>query len=338
MTEMINPRTKHRILCIDGGGIRGTFPAAFLTKLEENLEKPIGSYFDLIAGTSTGGIIAIALALGYRASDILGFYEEYGPKIFGKDYGILTGLCRIPRNIRWLIQPKYTSEILRDALDKIFGDACIGNAKTRLVIPTWNPKTRSVHVCKTAHHSRFENDYQLKAVEVALATSAALTYFPHHITQHNVELLDGGIWANNPIGVAITEATKVLKWDCKSLDILSVGCLEETYTISKWAGIFFSKKKMVKLFLDAQSKGVLAEAELDTDNRNRKHDHKAIYRINHTVPYDVYKIDDARIIPTLMGIGHTVGQEQSSILKPIFFDHPAKEFKPCHQLERGDSS
>jgi patatin-like phospholipase/acyl hydrolase len=63
---------KRRILCIDGGGILGTFPAAFLAGLEQHLEgRSIGSYFDLIAGTSTGGIIAIGLAMGLRASELL---------------------------------------------------------------------------------------------------------------------------------------------------------------------------------------------------------------------------------------------------------------------------
>jgi uncharacterized protein len=73
-----------KILTIDGGGIRGTFPAAFLANLEKDLEQPIGRYFDLIAGTSTGGIIAIGLGLGMTAADILTLYEEKGPAIFAQ--------------------------------------------------------------------------------------------------------------------------------------------------------------------------------------------------------------------------------------------------------------
>ena len=74
-----------RILAIDGGGIRGVFPAAFLASLEERCERPIGEYFDLIAGTSTGGIIAIGLALGLPAKDILDLYEQKGPAIFAQE-------------------------------------------------------------------------------------------------------------------------------------------------------------------------------------------------------------------------------------------------------------
>ena len=71
-----------RILSIDGGGIRGVEPSAFLAALEKDLDEPIGSYFDLIAGTSTGGILAIGLAMGLRASELLDLYETRGPIIF----------------------------------------------------------------------------------------------------------------------------------------------------------------------------------------------------------------------------------------------------------------
>ena len=75
------PARQYRILSLDGGGIRGVFPAAILAKLEEHLDEPIGRYFDLIVGTSTGGIIAIGLGLGLTAREILAFYEERGPEI-----------------------------------------------------------------------------------------------------------------------------------------------------------------------------------------------------------------------------------------------------------------
>ena len=101
-------QTTRRLLCIDGGGILGTFPAAFLAELEQHLDHPIGSYFDLIAGTSTGGIIGIALALGHPASEILGLYENRGPGIFGQDRGVLGNLLgRKLRGMRWLRIPKY---------------------------------------------------------------------------------------------------------------------------------------------------------------------------------------------------------------------------------------
>ena len=124
---------KRRLLCIDGGGILGTFPAAFLAELEQHLDRPIGSYFDLIAGTSTGGIIGIALALGHSASEILNLYEKRGPEIFGQDRDALGNfLGRRLRGIRWLYRNKYGSEALRDALQDVLGDRRIAMLK-----PVW---------------------------------------------------------------------------------------------------------------------------------------------------------------------------------------------------------
>ena len=320
---------RRRILCVDGGGILGTFPAAFLAELEQHLDNPIGSYFDLIAGTSTGGIIAIALSLGHRASEILDFYEEHGPEVFGENSGALANLlCRALRGSRWLVRHKHASEVLRVALHEILGDARLGDARTRLVIPAWNPIARSVYIYKTAHHSRFRTDYRSKAIDAALATSAAPTYFRHHITQHDVGLLDGGVWANNPIAIATVEAVAVLAWPRESLNILSVGCLEETYTVPEWAGIGTLGRKAIKLFMDGQSHGAMGVAKLLTGD---EHDRSAIHRINHTVPYNAYRMDDARIIPDLKGLGHAKGRDRLPVLGPVFFDRPAEAFTPLYQ-------
>lgn len=78
-------QTRRRLLCIDGGGVLGTFLAAFLAEVEQHLDRPIGTCFDLIAGTSTGGIVGVALALRHPASEILGLYEKRGPEIFGQN-------------------------------------------------------------------------------------------------------------------------------------------------------------------------------------------------------------------------------------------------------------
>ena len=132
---------KRRILCIDGGGIHGTFPAALLAELEQHLDNPIGSYFDLIAGTSTGGIIAIALSLGYQASEILDLYETRGPEIFGQlRHNPRRFVLRLSRRLRWLYRHKYGPEALRDALHTTLGEKRIGDAQTRLVVPAWKSR------------------------------------------------------------------------------------------------------------------------------------------------------------------------------------------------------
>jgi uncharacterized protein len=104
-----NDDKAYRILCIDGGGIAGTFPASFLASMEDNLDRPIGEYFDLIAGTSTGGIIALGLALGLSAVEITEFYEKKGPAIFGQDRGpILNRISSMIGSVRQIFTTKHS--------------------------------------------------------------------------------------------------------------------------------------------------------------------------------------------------------------------------------------
>src|SRR6266404_3453401 len=151
MNERPEDRSVYRILSLDGGGIRGVFPAAFLAKLQENLEHPIASYFDLIAGTSTGGIIALGLGVGLSAGDILRLYEEQGPAIFDQHHGPLnTWLRQRGRAMLHLFGSKYSSDNLRTALEGVLGNRKLGESRTRLVIPAWPPMLERVYLYKTA--------------------------------------------------------------------------------------------------------------------------------------------------------------------------------------------
>ena len=157
-----------RILTIDGGGIKGVFPAAFLTTLEQRLACPVADYFDLIAGTSTGGIIAIGLGLGLGAEEVLALYKDHGERIFPRR--------RLLRLLS-LVRAKYDYQPLREALVTAFGDRRLGESRNRLLIPSLNLAAERVHIYKTSHHAKLVHDYKLPAVEVALATVAAPTYF-----------------------------------------------------------------------------------------------------------------------------------------------------------------
>src|SRR4051794_2714465 len=182
-----------RILTIDGGGIKGVFAASFLAEVEDSIDGPLTDHFDLIAGTSTGGIIALGLGLGLSARQILDFYESNGQLIF-------RGSGR--RRLRQLVMAKHDSRKLEEALVDVFGERRLGESTTRLLIPSMNLESGAVHVFKTAHHPRFERDYKLRAVDVALATAAAPTYFRTHRLPSGSPLVDGGLWANNPMGAA----------------------------------------------------------------------------------------------------------------------------------------
>ena len=321
------PRQR-RILCIDGGGILGTFPAAFLSGIESNLPKPIGEYFDLIAGTSTGGIIAIGLAMGLRAQKLLDLYEDRGPAIFGQASGkVRNYFGKKLADARRVFTHKYTSEALEHELEAVLGRKRIGDASTRLLIPAWNPLARSVYIYKTAHHPRLRNDYKCSAVDAAMATAAAPTYFPQHTTRESLGLTDGGTWANNPTALAVVEAISVLGWSAGSLRVLSLGCLEKTYNMPKRAGTGTLGTKAIDLFMQGQSRGALGIAKLLTGH---EHEREAIYRIDHSVPSDTFKLDDTGAIQELKGLGLAMARDRQPILQPIFFQTPVDKFIPDH--------
>lgn len=319
-----------RILTIDGGGIRGTFPAAFLANLEQDLDQPIGSYFDLISGTSTGGIIAIGLALGMSAAEILQLYEDKGPTIFAQTRSGLPGwLARRFRFGRWLFWgPKYSAEPLRNALIEVLGERRIGEARTRLVIPAWHPQTQGVYIFKTAHHPRLTTDYKELAVDAAMATAAAPTYFTQHITANDVGLVDGGLWANNPTGIAVVEALATLGWPADDLKVLSIGCLEDIKVVREAYGATMLAPQLASLFMAGQSHGSLGIAHILTGD---PHDRRAIYRISQPVPDGFYTLDDTRRIRSLKDRAFAEARIQKPILQPEFFTEPAEEFVPIHR-------
>src|ERR1700676_3444430 len=143
------PSIMRRILTIDGGGIKGVFPAAFLATLEQQLGRPVADYFDLIAGTSTGGIIAIGLGLGLTAQELLDLYKVWGARIFPRG--------RFLRLLR-LVRAKYSYLPLREALVSVFGNRRLGESKKRLLVPSLNLAAERVHIYKTSHHPKLVHD------------------------------------------------------------------------------------------------------------------------------------------------------------------------------------
>lgn len=150
--------------------------------------------FYLVAGTLTGGIIAIGLAMGLPARRILELYESRGPGTFSQHRKWLPVWAerRIREMKRYVWGSKYDSNKLRSALAEILGDRKIGDARTRLMIPAWHPLTGEVHVFKTAHHERLRTDYKELARDAAMATASAPTYFRELVTARDVGLVDAG--------------------------------------------------------------------------------------------------------------------------------------------------
>lgn len=250
-----------RILSIDGGGICGILPAAVLTELERRfLEgQSVGKHFDMIAGTSTGGIIALGLGCGLRAQDALDLYMSNGARIFPSG----NALNRILRRLRHAFRYIHDENVLMEALRETFGERLFGDSVKRLVIPSFEGQHGEPWIYKTPHHPDYKQDRHEQMVNVARATSAAPTFYPSF--EHNsYTYVDGGIWANNPVMNAIVDAMACYDLDRRQIHVLSLGCgesvLRVTPAMSK-AGLI-GWRNAVKAAIVAQSKNALGQAYL----------------------------------------------------------------------------
>lgn len=313
---------ERRILTIDGGGIKGVFAASFLAEIEDTLGQPLVDYFDLIAGTSTGGIIALGLGLGLSARDIVGFYEQRGPQIFGGGRW---------KTVRRLTKAKYDPQPLLTALRDVFGDRLLGESMTRLVIPSLNLETGEVHIFKTAHVDRFVRDYKEKVVDVAMATAAAPTYFPTHKLESGVPLVDGGIWANNPMGPAAVEAIGTLGWERGHVRLLGVGCTESPTTMRdrsrRGHGMNYWALRLAETFMAGQSSSSVGTA---------KHllGHENVHRISPTVSGNRYRLDGIAGIESLRGLGSEVARAEYPKVSAMFLGSKREVFEPFKKVAR----
>ncbi len=218
------PMLPFRVLCLDGGGIRGLYTASLLHSIAAHFGAPgapdaaIGQNFDLIAGTSTGGILACGLAAGETTGRMIDLYEEIGPRLFrdpmpSKRWPLL----------RWAFRHRNTAandpKPLRQSLESIFGAKTLRDVyqeyQIALCLPAGRAVDWSAKVFKTPHHPAFTRDGGVTLVDACMATSAAPLFFPVAEVQEAIHLtekgrfIDGGLWANNPTLVALIEALTI---------------------------------------------------------------------------------------------------------------------------------
>lgn len=299
-----------RILALDGGGLRGAFTAAVLAKWDDMIGAGDGNEivknFDLVAGTSTGAILAIGLGLGLPPRELLKFYRDEGPRIFPKN-----------RAFRHWLKSKYESGTLRDRLESVLGTRKLRESCVRLVIPTVRAVHGEAEAITTPHSPDRMAFRDISAVDAALASSAAPTYFDNAVVDDNIavsEYLDGGIWANNPVLPAIAEAVRHLKIPLDRIDVLSVGTLgnEADFTKSLRDGKLGWAATSVDLFFAAQEHAAITLA--DTLLGLPRH-----LRVNQQTPSPI-KLDDVEAIEDLAYRGDNVAKDSFIAVRSRFLD------------------
>jgi len=205
---------RFRLLAIDGGGIRGLIAARVVARLEELVteeageERRIADCFHMVAGTSTGGLLALGLTAPDPArptrprlsgSDLVNLYQEEGPRIFGDTLHKLISLGG------W-IAPKHSSKELERALHDRLGGTRLADALREVLIASYDMSEPGPHFFKR-WRARESDDRDATMVDVGLATAAAPTYFPSRGVAGRA-LVDGGVFASNPAVAAVVEALK----------------------------------------------------------------------------------------------------------------------------------
>jgi len=214
-----------KILTIDGGGIKGLYSSKIIENLEEQFDCYMSDYFDMICGTSTGGILALALSAKMKAREISNLYEEKGNFIFPTQNKYRAAIKQV------IGKGKYSDKNLKTSLVKTFGERRIADSNNLLCIPTYSYTDARPWIFKYDHkEGNSSRDNKTSYVDVALATSAAPTYFPlSEIECHDSkQFIDGGVYANDPSLVGFTEAIRFFVGEGKQFDrlmILSISSL-----------------------------------------------------------------------------------------------------------------
>jgi patatin-like phospholipase/acyl hydrolase len=247
-----------KVLAIDGGGIRGIIPAIILAEIQKRITQELFQVFDLIAGTSTGGIIALGIGTRckggrpYAPAELLDLYVKNGPAIFKKN--LLT-----PE--RQVILPKYSPDPLESVLEQFFHDVEFSTALTPLLISSYDLQGQIPFFFKS-HRIAADPTFNWKLTEIARATSAAPTFFsPLHVTRDGKDyaLVDGGVFVNNPSMAAYAEARSLYP-EATEVMVVSVGTGDRqdqiTYSAAKDWGLLGWSRQIVPVLMDSVSEAV----------------------------------------------------------------------------------
>jgi len=248
---------KFRILCLDGGGIRGLYSAQMLKRMKKDCNIDFYNDFDLIVGTSTGSILAGSIVKQIDIEKVIALYVNEGKNIFKKRW-----LSRIG-----LFASKYNPNPLKEQLEAIFKNTTLGDIEKPLLINATDIGNSTQFVFKTTFNGQQDSngntkelvrDKEILLSDAILASSSAPIFFPPHKVG-NFLLADGGLWANSPVLVALAEAKKIFNTEPNDVVIVSIGTgvEENDYHINtKWWGFLtgWKREKLISMILNLQTK------------------------------------------------------------------------------------
>lgn len=305
-----------KVLSLDGGGIKGTYTAAVLDQIQQNLpsDRKIIDYFDLIVGTSTGGIIALGLANELTTEQILSIYKDYGPDIFPEANQGAAGF------FKWIFEAKHDPEVLKASLRVHFGKRTLSKSIKNVAVTSFDTVDAEPVVFR-AGYTNGQNIYQdVELVDIALATSAAPTYFPA-APAANTYMVDGGLWANCPAMVGVVEALKYFDQRRKDIRMLSIGTTIEPLFVTKDqqnGGLADWAKPIPSRILHANKKATISQASDLVGH---------MCRIDSVVATGRFELDDASAISELERYGRKEAINAWEECKSKYFRSPAKHCK-----------
>lgn len=304
------------ILSIDGGGIRGIIPAIFLAEIEKKTGQPACELFDLIAGTSTGGLLAATLTLPdhsgkskYSAKQICDLYSKHGSSIFSRT------LFRSVTSLGGLIRPAYSSRPLELILKQYLGDARLDETLTEVLITAYDMGSSTPWFFKT---SFAKNNYKTPVdnpllTQVVRATTAAPTYFPPLIMEDHC-LIDGGVFASNPALCAYAQARTMFPEEHDFL-LLSLGT---GLQVNKWSCANVNNWGIVGWAVP------ISDVVLNSSSASVNYQMMALISESNYIRFQVKIDDDAKIddaskenIKSLESTAHRAVREQSTAINRI---------------------
>lgn len=283
-----------RILSIDGGGVRGVVPSAALAYWETEMEHETADRFDLFAGTSTGAIVAAALAYGLSARRILMLFQDRADDIFSRE-----GLKFAQKALSfkgWAV-PAYSSDALRETLESAFGDTTMGDCPRPLSIPALDVVTGASRVFHSGHYPGSSGDRDVRIVDAVVASTAAPTFFPSAQVAGS-SFVDGSLWANNPAMIALLDARDLTGQQLfEAHCVVSLGCGRPAWGkpvgFGERRGLVGWGAPLMSLMMAAQSDGVHGYL--------RRILPAALYlRVDPSIPRGLATLDTPENIPALL--------------------------------------